>query len=153
MYKSILVPTDGSKLSAKAVKEAINFAKSIGARITAIYVTPPVYEIYPDEGYVLPASVRRKIQEDTAARSKAMIEGVRADADAAGVQCEAILISGSAPYEAIIKQAAKSRCDLIMMASHGRSGLSRVLLGSETAKYSCTARFRCWSYAEKEEDK
>ena len=135
MYKHILLPTDGSKLSAKAIKQGIDFAKSIGAKITAIHVAPE-YQMVIDEGFVMPAvmSVRKRFEEETAARSRKLLDGIISDAQAAGVACQGVTIVSGVPYDAIIKQAKKGKCDLIMMASHGRKGLSSILLGSETAK-------------------
>jgi len=135
MYKSILLPTDGSKLSAKAVKQAIRFAKAIDARIIALHVTPE-FQMIADEGYVLPSmvSLRKRFDEESAARGKAILDEVRGEAATAGVECQCISTASAAPWEAIIKQAAKHKCDLIMMASHGRKGLQSLLLGSETAK-------------------
>jgi len=135
MYKHILLPTDGSKLSAKATKQGIDFAKSIDAQITAIHVAPE-FQMVIDEGFVMPTvmSVRKRFEEETAARSRKILDEIVSDAQAAGVVCKSATVMSSVPYDAIIKQAKKSKCDLIMMASHGRKGLSSILLGSETAK-------------------
>ena len=135
MYKSILVPTDGSKLSAKAVKQAIKFAKTIGAKITAFNVMPE-YQVAMDEGFIVPtvAPLKKRFEEEVAARSKTILDGVRAEAVAAGVECEGVSVTSNAPWDVIIKQATKYKCDLIMMASHGRKGLQGLLLGSETTK-------------------
>jgi nucleotide-binding universal stress UspA family protein len=135
MYKHILVPTDGSKLSAKAVKQAIQFAKSIGATVTAIHVSNE-FRAMMDEGFAVPAfpAIKKRFEEETAKRSKALLESVKSGAQTAGVECNCVSVTNDFPYDAIIKQAKKSKCDLIMMASHGRKGLSSILLGSETAK-------------------
>jgi len=137
MFKHILLPTDGAKLSDKAVKQAIKTAKALGAKITAIHVMPD-YERYVSERYNVPASlaapVKRKYKEEAAALSKEILDQVCAAATAAGVECARVSVTGDSPYEAIIKQATKSGCDLIMMASHGRKGLQSMLLGSETHK-------------------
>jgi len=137
MFKSILVPTDGSKLSAKAVEVAINLAKSFGAKITMLQVMPK-NQMFLDEGFVVPTTTSRSLitqfKKQTTARSKEILDEARTEATAAGVQCEAVLVASNSPYDAIIKQARKSRCDLIVMASHGRKGLEGLLLGSETAK-------------------
>ena len=135
MYKHILLPTDGSKLSAKAVKQGIQLAASIGARVTAIHVAPE-YQMTMDEGFVLPtaAIIRKRFEEETAKRSQKLVDEITAKAKAAGVACDGVSVVSGVPYEAIIKQAKKSKCDLIMMASHGRKGLASILLGSETAK-------------------
>jgi nucleotide-binding universal stress UspA family protein len=135
MYKHILLPTDGSTLSEKAIKQCIRLAKSIGAKITAINVVPE-FQMIMDEGFVMSnaAAVKKRFEDETEKRSKRLLAEVKASASAAGVGCDSVSVTGSVPYEVIIKQAKKGRCDLIMMASHGRKGLSSILLGSETAK-------------------
>lgn len=135
MYKHILLPTDGSKLSEKAVKQCIQLAKSIGAKVTAINVMPE-YQTVVDEGFVMPAmgSLKKRFDEEMLKNSTKILDVVKSEAAAAGVSCECTSVTSGVPYDAIIKQAKKAKCDLIMMASHGRKGLSSVLLGSETAK-------------------
>ena len=135
MYKHILLPTDGSPLSEKAVTQCIRLAKSIGAKITTVNVTPE-YQMVIDEGFVMPAApmLKKRFEEETSKRSRKLLAEVKTKAAAAGVECNAVSVTGDTPYESIIKQAKKNKCDLIMMASHGRKGLSSLLLGSETAK-------------------
>jgi nucleotide-binding universal stress UspA family protein len=145
MYTNILVPTDGSPLSARAVEEALTLAKSVRAKITVLHVIPPLaelpvpelaeaYDASVDEGYMLPALLGNQVQESLAARSRTLLEAVCARAAAAGVKCESIVATSGAPHEAIIRQAEASSCDLILMASHGRKGVQAVVLGSETMK-------------------
>lgn len=145
MYKSILVPTDGSELSGKAVKQAVGLAKTCGAVLTPLHVVPPMeempgpefaqrYEASLEEGYVLPATLRQKIQEDFAGRARTMLDAVCAEAAANGVPCGPVVVTSGAPHDAILRQARESKCDLIVMASHGRKGINAILLGSETAK-------------------
>ena len=121
MYKHILVPTDGSKLSAKAVKQAVAFAKTIGARITAVHVSDE-YRAVMDEGFVLPAfaTLKKRFEEMNVQRSNAVLKQVKAAAEAAGVACQSVAVTNNLPYDAFIQQAKKHKCDLIMMASHGR---------------------------------
>lgn len=135
MYKHILLPTDGSPLSEKAVKQCVRLAKSVGAKVTAINVTPE-FQMVIDEGFVMPSAplIKKRFEEESARRSQKLLANVKAEAAAAGVDCSGVSVTSGAPYEAIIKQAKKAKCDLIMMASHGRKGLSSLLLGSETAK-------------------
>lgn len=135
MYKHILLPTDGSKLADKAVKQGIALAKSIAARVTILNVTPE-YQMLMDEGLVLPnaTAVKKRFDDEMARRSKKILNAVEVDAKSSGVACDTVSANGGRPYELIIKQAKKGKCDLIMMASHGRRGLSSILLGSETAK-------------------
>jgi len=135
MYKHILLPTDGSTLSEKAVKQCIRLAKSVGAKVTAIHVMPE-FQMIMDEGFAVAnvGLIKKRFEEETGKRSKKILAEVKASASAAGVECDGVSVTSSVPYEAIIKQAKKAKCDLIMMASHGRKGLSSILLGSETAK-------------------
>ncbi len=135
MYKHILLPTDGSTLSEKAVKQCIRLAKSIKAKVTVIHVTPE-FQMLMDEGFAMAnvAVIKKRFDEETTKRSKKILDETKAGADAAGVECGCVTVAGGEPYDAIVKQAKKSKCDLIMMASHGRKGLASILLGSETAK-------------------
>ena len=137
MYKNILVPTDGSKLSAKAVDEAVKLAKAFGAKVTFMHVMPD-YKKVLSETYAVPmgmsAPVQKKFQGEAAAQSKKIIDQACADTAASGVECAGVSVVNESPYEAVIKQAAKSKSDVIVMASHGRKGLQGFLLGSETSK-------------------
>ncbi len=135
MYKRILLPTDGSRLSAKAVRQAVQFAKSTGAKLTAIHASPEFRSVMED-GFIQPSlpAFRKRFEERSIERSQAVLRPVKSMAAAAGVRCECVSVINDLPYEAIIKQAKKARCDLILMASHGRTGLSTILLGSETSK-------------------
>jgi nucleotide-binding universal stress UspA family protein len=134
MYKHILLPTDGSPLSARAVAAGVKLAKAVGARVTGLFVapapTPLVYERFVPVGYMTPEQHATLI-ERAAARYLGVIEKA---AKAAGVPCECVRITSDFPADVILQTATKRRCDLIVMASHGRRGLSAVLLGSETQK-------------------
>ncbi|MGP1609553.1 MAG: universal stress protein [Burkholderiales bacterium] len=138
MFKHMLLPTDGSKLSKKGVTEAILLAKSLGAKITAVHVVNSYRQhIYDQEdGFMIPEmpAFKSDFEDRAAARAKAILGPVKAAAGKAGVKCDTVVATGDLPYEMIIKQAKKSKCDLIMMASHGRSGIKGFLLGSETVK-------------------
>ena len=137
MFKHILLPTDGSELSDKAAKKAIKVAKALGAKITVIHVMPD-YAKYVSERYnvsaELAAPVKKMYKEEAAALSGKILDQACTAGTAAGIECARVSVTGDSPYEAIIKQATKSGCDLIMMASHGRKGLQSMLLGSETQK-------------------
>ncbi len=137
MYTNILVPTDGSKLSEKAVAHAVKFAQATGAKLTALYVMPE-FHMRPTSGYNLPdsmlAPLRESFDKDTREKSQKIIDQACSKASAGGVACTGVLVSSESPFDAIIKQAAKSKSDLILMASHGRRGLDAILLGSETQK-------------------
>ena len=135
MFKHILLPTDGSKLSDRAVQRGIEFAKEIKARVTAVHVIPE-FTMMADESFVLPTSadLKRRYDKEAKARADKMLARIGERAEAAGVKAEAVAVMGDLPYEEIIQTAKKHKCDLIIMASHGRRGLSGLLLGSETAK-------------------
>jgi nucleotide-binding universal stress UspA family protein len=135
MFKHLLLPTDGSKLSERAVQRGIEFAKSLGARVTTVHVIPE-FRMMADESFVLPTSadLKRRYEKEAKVRAEKMLERIGEKARAANVSYNAIAVSGDIPYEKIIETAKKCKCDLIMMASHGRRGISGLLLGSETAK-------------------
>ena len=135
MFKHLLLPTDGSKLSDKAVQRGIEFAKEVKARVTAVHVIPE-FRMMADESFVLPTSadLKKRYEKETRARAEKMLARIGERAQAAGVKYESVVIMGDIPYDEIINTAKKHKCDLIMMASHGRRGLSALLLGSETAK-------------------
>lgn len=135
MYKSILVATDGSKLSSKAVKAAVDMAKSVGARVVGFYAKPE----FPGSVYAEGASLgsygsRAKFDKEQNEAAEAVLQGVVDVATKAGVAVETVSVNDNVPYQAIISAAGKRKCDLIVMASHGRRGLSGLLLGSETQK-------------------
>ena len=132
MYKHILLPTDGSELSAMAVRAGVEFAKEIGARVTALHVTPP---FHPTE--MTPSAYTAHVQEHDAKTKESAQRALGAVTDtarAAGVPCATVHRVSHSPYEAIIAVAAEAGCDLIFMASHGRRGVAALLLGSETNK-------------------
>jgi nucleotide-binding universal stress UspA family protein len=135
MFKHILLPTDGSKLSDKAVKSGIEFAKSINARVTSIHVVPE-FSMVMDEGFVAPmsAELKKRYEKESKVHAQKMLDKVAKIAEAAGVEHATVVVNSDVPYQQIIDAAKKHKCDLIMMASHGRRGLSSLLLGSETAK-------------------
>jgi nucleotide-binding universal stress UspA family protein len=129
MYKRILVPTDGSEITTRAIAAGVGLAKALGAEIDTICVKEPfpygaVAEIQPT-----PPQEFFDAQERAAARHvRAVIDAC----DAAGVACHAVTIEGLQPWEAIVEHAEKAGCDLLVMGSHGRSGLASLFLGSET---------------------
>lgn len=136
MFKHILVPTDGSKLSGKAVATAIALARAVGAKVTGVYViapfVPPVY----GEGaaYVTAEFNPKRYKEAMAKAARHALAEVEISAESAGVECKTRPVAGDLPWESIIRAAKGGKCDLIVMASHGRRGLAGLLLGSETTK-------------------
>lgn len=135
MFKHILLPTDGSKLSDRAVQRGIELAKQLGARVTALHVIPE-FRMMADESFVLPttADLKRRYDKEAKARADKMLAKIAERAKEAGVKSDGVSVIGDLPHEQIIDVAKKKKCDLIMMASHGRRGISGLLLGSETAK-------------------
>ena len=136
MYKNVLLPVDGSALSERALKECVALAKSGGARVTALHVVSHFHLHY--QPWAAPQSVHTTIErqhEDEAKEiAQKMVDALVARVKDKGVECVGVVIVGDHPYEEIIKCAEARKCDLIMMASHGRRGLDAVLLGSETVK-------------------
>jgi len=134
MYKNLLVATDGSKLSDKALTHAIGLAQAVGARLTAFYAAPdypmPAYA----DGVVYEPVTRREYAKLAAEDAQKILDAVAAKATAAGVECKTAYSIAPAPWEAILAAAKKHKCDGIVMASHGRRGVSALLLGSETQK-------------------
>ena len=132
MFKKILVPTDGSELSDKAVVAAIGFAKSTGASLAALSVAEP-YPYSPiGESAFVPDLAEYEQKAMEAARE--IVDKVAAAAAQSGVACETHTVQSFNPYEEIVRVAEKAGCDVIFMASHGRKGLNRLFVGSETQK-------------------
>ncbi len=132
MYRKILIPTDGSELAGKAVEHGVALAKAIGATITLLTVTRP-YRAGTLEAAAIedtPAEYKARI----VAEADKMLQIAAGVAKAAGVACDTMQIEDDRPYQAIIDAAGSKGCDLIVMASHGRQGVSALLLGSETVK-------------------
>lgn len=130
MYNNILIATDGSQLSRKAITHGIMLAKALNARITVVTVSSPLYGDMMGE-----ASLHLPEMEQLAFKHAAEhLEEVGRMASSANVACETVHVSGKFPYEGIINTAATKGCDLIVMASHGWRGLQALLLGSEAQK-------------------
>ena len=146
MYTNILIPTDGSELAGKAVEHGIALAKRIGAKVTVLTVLPPFHTFTADTQMVedTPAQYKARMQK----QAEKTLAAVAHAAQAAGVLCETVQVEQEHPYLAIIDTAESKGCDLIIMASHGRHGISAIVLGSETVKVLTHARSRCWSIAE-----
>ena len=130
MFKKILVPSDGSTLSDLAITKAIAFAKSINATLHGFHASPE-YAL-PIHGVDL--SSAEKFREFADKEARIYLAGIEAKAKEAGVPCTTGFTVNFSPYRAIIDAAKVENCDLIFMASHGRRGLSGLLLGSETQK-------------------
>jgi nucleotide-binding universal stress UspA family protein len=134
MYKRILIPTDGSPVSRKAVKQGVSLAKALGAEVVGFFA-PEDYRALIYTEYVPPVSVSHEEFESYAKQAaEKNLASVEKAAQAAGVPYESYYMTSIAPWEAIIEAARKKRCDLIVMGSHGRTGLAAVVLGSQTTK-------------------
>jgi nucleotide-binding universal stress UspA family protein len=132
MYKRILVTTDGSALSKKAVAAALELARATGAELVALHVVPRYPTAYFEGGTSMaPADIAR-VERQWADKGQAIVDAVKAAAEAAGVKARAAIARSDLVAESVIAAARKHRCDLIVMASHGRKGIKRLLLGSET---------------------
>lgn len=134
MFKHVLVPTDGSNLSTKAIKQAVKFSQAIGAKITGLHVMPE----FMIQGYMeFPAYGQWSQEEfvkETEQEASKFLDVIKQEADSARVPCNLVTERGNQPYRAIIDVAQKRSCDLVFMASHGRRGLGALVLGSETNK-------------------
>jgi nucleotide-binding universal stress UspA family protein len=134
MFQKILLPTDGSDLSRKAVTEGVELARALNARVVGFFSAED-YRVLMYSEYV-PPSLLSQDEFEANARNAAEkhLAFVEHTAAAAGVPYEGLYLVSVSPWEAIIEAAKKQNCDLIAMASHGRSGLAGVLLGSQTVK-------------------
>jgi nucleotide-binding universal stress UspA family protein len=135
VFKNILVPTDGSEMSRKAAEKAVALAHSVGARVTGFHVAP-AYHPQVNDDYYVPREYMSPTQ--FAAKTKQVAEkhlgAISKAAKAGEVQVESHYINSDFPADAIVAAAKKYKCDAIVMASHGRTGLSHFFLGSQTQK-------------------
>ncbi|HKS87129.1 MAG TPA: universal stress protein [Pseudolabrys sp.] len=135
MYRHILIPTDGSALAEHGVTNGLSLAKSVGARVTAIIVEEPFDWLSVSETKGQRAfDELAKHTEQVKKHAASVLNRVADAARQAGVPCDTIQVEDMRPYQAIIATAGDRGCDLIVMASHGRSGLSAIVLGSVTNK-------------------
>lgn len=140
MYKKLLIPTDGSSRSLAAARNGVRLAQALGAKVVAFYAAPPATPV--EYKGVLPVRIMTTGEHDAliekaAARHLGEIEQAAA---AAGVPCTAVHVTDDFPASAIVAAARKFKCDLIYMGAHGKSGLTGLLLGSQTQKVLANAR-------------
>ena len=134
MYRRILLATDGSTLSGKAVTQALALAKAVGARLIAFYAPPPFpIPVYGDAG-LYEAKAKKDYAAIAARDADRVLAPVERKAAQAGVACEVVQATSDTPWRAILAAARAEKADVIVMASHGRQGMAAVLLGSETTK-------------------
>jgi nucleotide-binding universal stress UspA family protein len=132
MFKHLLVPTDGSPLSSKAARAAVEFARAVDGRITALSVAEPYpYSALAESAYLPDQARYEKEMQDHACQ---FVDEVAELASAAGVPCDTRVGLSFSPYEEIAATAKELACDAIFMASHGRKGINRLFVGSETQK-------------------
>ena len=131
MFKNVLIATDGSELAEKAVQQGLAVAKDMKAKATVVRVTP-VPRMYVAEGVVLTPPTG--VHEQVARVVTEQFTRIKQEASAAGVRCETLHVESDIPWRTILDAAKEKGCDLIVMASHGRTGFSAAFLGSETQK-------------------
>ncbi len=132
MYKHILIPTDGSELSLKAIHDGVDFAQSIHAQVTFVSAMPPFHVLSTDTMMV--TDTRESYEKDARKVFERRFKDATDYAGSKGVSADTEPLYAEHPYEAIIDAAERKHCDLIFMASHGRKGIKGMLLGSETHK-------------------
>ncbi|MET0382749.1 MAG: universal stress protein [Burkholderiaceae bacterium] len=131
MYRSILIPTDGTEITAKAVSTAIHLARALNAKLSTITVREPFPYSAISEMQPIPPQAFLEAQERIARKRVAEVVEAAAAAD---LGCEAFTVEATHPWEAILDHAKANGCDLIVMASHGRRGVGALLIGSETSR-------------------
>jgi nucleotide-binding universal stress UspA family protein len=135
-YKHLLLPTDGSKLAAKGIREGVRLAKALGASVTGVYVAPPFVAPIRGEAaayYAGPYS-QGEYKRLTETIARKALDTVKRAAGKAGVSCRTRLIADPQPWTGILRAARAWRCDAIVMASHGHGAVGGLLLGSETSR-------------------
>lgn len=152
MFKKILIPTDGSPLSSQAANAGVTFARSINAEVVALHVTQPFAATIGFDGmaaaYAITDDAYEKASSEQAAK---YIDAVMSRADTADVKATSLSVSNFNVADGIVQAATESGADLIFIGSHGRSGLSRLLLGSVTAKVLSLAHVAVLVYRVKDE--
>ncbi len=134
MFKHILVPLDGSGLSLKAGRRAIDLAKREKSRLSAMMACP-TYQHLADKGYPPPVlkANRKGWENDMAERARGILEQFAAEAEQSGVTCATVVVVDDPPHHAIVETARENDCDLIVMGSHGHGGVKQLILGSQTS--------------------
>ena len=132
MYKHILIPTDGSPLSEVAIKQGLQLAKTVNAKVTVLTTMPPFHVIAVEPTMV--TDTREQYDKDVMGIAERRLTFPREAARAAGVVYEDVPMIAEHPWAAIVETAKTRGCDLIVMASHGRKGVAALVLGSETTK-------------------
>jgi nucleotide-binding universal stress UspA family protein len=141
MYKHILIPTDGSPLAARGATDGVRLAKALGAKATALYVAMPwAPAVYGDAAAFYAGPSPKEHKQFSAEAAQKAFAPIEAAARKAGVACATMVLFERKPWEGILKAARSRKCDAIVMASHGRSGLGGLVLGSETQRVLAHSR-------------
>jgi len=152
MFKKILIPTDGSPLSVQAANAGVCFARSVGAEVVALNVMQPFAATIGFDGMAAAYAITDEDYEKASAdQAQRYLKQVTDRAQTAGVPSKSLAVTNFNVADGIVQAAAESHCDLIFIGSHGRSGLSRLLLGSVTAKVLSLAQTAVLVYRVKEE--
>ena len=132
MYQRILVATDGSDLSRTAVRSAIDLAAALGAELVALYVVPRYPVSYFEGGITISVEDMTRTEKQWSDKGQAVVDAVQQEGETRGVRVKPLVVQSDLVAESIMSAVQKHACDLVVMASHGRKGIQRVLLGSET---------------------
>jgi nucleotide-binding universal stress UspA family protein len=132
MFQHILVPTDGSEFSIKAVATAARLAHALHAKLLVLHVRSPLESPHHVEGGALTHLGGNIVMQEIEAEERSLLDAALEIAAAEGTAAEAAFVAGFSAYDTIVRIAREQHCDLIVMASHGRSGLAGLLIGSET---------------------
>ena len=135
MYKKLLIATDGSEYASKAIEAGIELARLGNGTVVGVHVRQPVSnDAFGEMSLMMPPDVQATFAKRFQEESRRLLSAVEDAARKANVRCELVDVENDSPAEGILRVAQDHGCDLIVMASHGRKGLSRVLLGSQTSK-------------------
>jgi nucleotide-binding universal stress UspA family protein len=140
MFKHILIPTDGSTVASKAVRAGIRFAKEVGAKVTGYYAIEVIHPRVYGNGYVIDEKLIAEFDRRAKEVGEKHLAAMAKLAKSTRVRFESVCGRAVTPYEGIVATARKKRCDAIFMASHGRSGIARLVMGSVTSKVLANSR-------------
>lgn len=134
MFKHILLPTDGSPVASKAVKAGVALAKEIGAKVTGYYALESLPGVYYGDSYIVSRRSIAEFEQLTRKAGEKYLVKIQRAAETAGVAYTPLMTRATTPYKGIIDAAKKQKCDVIFIASHGRSGFQSLIMGSVTQK-------------------
>ena len=134
MFKKILIPTDGSKIARKAIRAGVALAQELGASVVGYYAAEPIERVFNAEGTSVRPMAIKQFQERIAEQGQRYLAEIAKACNGAGVACETVMTTPARPYQGIVDAARKTKCDMILMASHGRGELATLVLGSVTQK-------------------